>query len=432
MPASAGICLNLGVLKLSNVCKTYSAGGRKSDAGVAQPALSRVDLEVTEGEFLTVLGPSGCGKTTLLRSIAGFETPDSGLIRIGERNVADNGHILVSPSARGIGFVPQEGALFPHLNVAKNVGFGLRHLSRADRRQRVTEVLSVVGLEHLATRRPHEISGGQQQRVALARAIAPGPRVLLLDEPFSSLDAYLRSSLREEVRRIIKELGITAILVTHDQEEALSLGDRVAAMRSGRIVQVSDPRDIYYRPEDLELASFLGEAVVVDGRLDEDPAGAATVSCEFGSLTVNDPTDRVADHGRRPADPRCRVMIRPEQIRVVKSGADDGITAAAGRGTYGVLCDQSFYGHDSRLVFDIPALDARVAIRALGDSGLRKGDRVPLTVDERVGVYSPAGDILSASGTAASGTTAPGTAAPGTTASGTTASDGAALTPTAM
>jgi iron(III) transport system ATP-binding protein len=349
------------VLDVRNLAKTYTK--RRASGTVA---LDGLDLRVAEGELVTVLGPSGCGKTTLLRVIAGFEVPDSGTVDVAGRRVA--GDRFVPAHERGIGLVPQDGALFPHLSVAQNVGFGLTGLRRADRRTRVEEALALVGLEGFATRRPHELSGGQQQRVALARAIAPGPRIVLLDEPFSALDEYLRETLRAEVRALLERLGTTTVMVTHDQEEALSMGDRVAVMREGRIVQADEPRQTYYQPADLELARFLGDAVVVTG----DIRAGAEVSCVFGVLPVADA------HGSQG---RCDVLIRPENLRV-RARTEPGVP--------GIVRDQTFYGHDGLLHVDVPELGRQVRVRVIGDHPYRVGDEVHLVAEHPVCTYPPA------------------------------------------
>mgnify|MGYP000678055570 CR=1 FL=1 len=222
-------------------------------------AVAGVDLDVAPGEFLTLLGPSGCGKSTLLRLIAGFEDPDRGTIRLFGDDVAGDGRTM-PPEQRGVGLVFQQLALFPHLDVAGNVGYGLRRLGRHERKARVAELLELVDLADSGRRYPDQLSGGQAQRVALARALAPAPRVVLLDEPFSSLDTTLRASLRTEVRSILRTAGVTAVLVTHDQDEALSLGDRVGVMFDGRIVRHGAPRDVYVEPGSAEVASFVGDA----------------------------------------------------------------------------------------------------------------------------------------------------------------------------
>jgi len=208
-------------------------------------AVRDASLDVAGGEILALLGPSGCGKTTLLRTIAGFERPDAGTIEVGGRVVA--GAAWAPPEARGVGMVFQDYALFPHLTVAENVGFGL---ARRDRATRVPALLALVDLCGLGARYPHELSGGQQQRVALARALAPAPRVVLLDEPWSNVDPQLRAELRAEVSAVLRPLHVTAILVTHDREEAFSVADRIALMRDGSIVQVGTPEELYFAPVD--------------------------------------------------------------------------------------------------------------------------------------------------------------------------------------
>jgi iron(III) transport system ATP-binding protein len=231
------------------------------------PVLAGVNLSVPAGSLVAVLGLSGCGKTTLLRAIAGFERVQRGRIALGTHTRDDGHRIYVAPERRGIGYVPQEGALFPNLNVQANIAFGL---SRAQRRTDVVqELLELVGLVPLARRYPHQLSGGEQQRVALARALARRPEVLLLDEPFSSLDASLRSTVREEVSALLRKQGATTVLVTHDQEEALSLADSVAVLRDGTIVQQGTPAELYSTPVDASLASFLGAANLVEARFED-------------------------------------------------------------------------------------------------------------------------------------------------------------------
>ncbi len=228
-----------------------------------QAVLEGVDLDVPEGSLTAILGPSGSGKTTLLRIIAGFERADAGSVTLGDRVVDDGRARFVPIEQRGIGYVPQEGALFPHLSVGKNVAFGLDRSVR--RSGKVSELLEMVGLGGLAKRFPHQLSGGQRQRVALARALAIEPGLVLLDEPFSSLDASLRSSVRADVQDVLRRAGTTAILVTHDQDEALSISDHVAIIRKGCIGQIDSPHDLYAHPADPELAAFLGEGNLLDG-----------------------------------------------------------------------------------------------------------------------------------------------------------------------
>ncbi|MFW3169594.1 ABC transporter ATP-binding protein [Geodermatophilus sp. CPCC 206100] len=296
----------------------------------ATPVLTGVDLHVPEAGFTALLGPSGCGKTTLLRLIAGFDDPDSGAIEVGGRLVAGPGR-SVPARRRSIGFVPQEGGLFPHLTVAGNVAFGLPRRLRRDT-TRVGGLLALVGLDPaLAQRSPHQLSGGQQQRVALARALAPEPSLVLLDEPFSSLDASLREETRQAVAEALAATGATAVLVTHDQAEALSMADQVAVLRGGRLVQLADPRTLYRSPRDLDVAMFVGESVV----LDADVRGGAAHSV-LGVLPLERPCP----------DGPARVLLRPEQLRLGLPGGD-GPTAR--------VRAVDFFGHDARVRLELPS-----------------------------------------------------------------------------
>jgi iron(III) transport system ATP-binding protein len=229
-----------------------------------QEVLSKLNLEANKGELTAVLGSSGAGKSTLLRLIAGFESPSSGEIFI-DSNLVSSSTDVTAPEKRGVGIVPQDSALFSHLTVSQNIGFGLPKGSEA----RVKELLDLIGMSDYADRKPASLSGGQAQRVALARALAPRPKLILLDEPFSALDAELRVRLREDVRKVLRAENATAILVTHDQEEALSLADKVAILRDGKIIQSGSPTEIYNAPVDLGIATFLGDSVLVDGRVED-------------------------------------------------------------------------------------------------------------------------------------------------------------------
>jgi len=281
-------------------------------------AVAGVDLELGEGELVAVLGPSGCGKTTLLRLIAGFEAPDAGTITVGGEVVAGAG-AWVPPERRRIGMVFQDYALFPHLRVGANVAFGLARRGREERERLTRRTLELVGLQHKADRYPHELSGGERQRVALARALAPEPEVVLLDEPFSNLDATLRGGLRREVELILREAGTTALLVTHDQEEALTLGDRLAVMRAGRLVQLGRPEDVYARPASRWAAEFVGDVNVLAGQ-----AHGLDVQTEIGVFDLI-----------RPASGDVHVAIRPEQLELL---AEDRANAE--------VVDREFRGHD--------------------------------------------------------------------------------------
>ena len=265
---------------------------RRFDSADA-PAVRNVSLSVGRDEVLALLGPSGCGKTTTLRMIAGFEQPDAGSIRLRGRDITH-----LPPEQRGIGFVFQDYALFPHLTVLDNVRFGLRGMTRSQAKARAAEMLALVGLEAFARRRPHELSGGQQQRVALARTLAVAPPLVLLDEPFSNLDAAMRVETRQEVRRLLRKTGSAAILVTHDQEEALALADRIAVMDGGRVTQIGTPDDIYRNPATVFVASFIGRSNIVTGT-----ANGMDAETSFGRLPLS-----------RAANGSVTLAVRPEQI----------------------------------------------------------------------------------------------------------------------
>jgi iron(III) transport system ATP-binding protein len=306
------------------------------------PVLTGLDLDVPAGSFTAILGPSGSGKTTLLRLLAGFERADAGAIVIGDRVVDGPGAGYVPPEHRQIGYVPQEGALFPHLSVAANVGFGLP--ARQRRGPRTDELLTAVGLTGLGGRYPHQLSGGQQQRVALARALAIRPEVVLLDEPFASLDAHMRASVRTDVQRICRASGTTAILVTHDQDEALSMADRIAVLRDGTIVQYAAPQDLYTRPADPALARFVGDANLLDGELvgasaaDADRAGA--VDTILGRLPLELASPLAATGGP------VTVLVRPEQLEILP-GDPAGADGAAPDWLAGHVVACEYYGHDA-------------------------------------------------------------------------------------
>ena len=313
-------------------------------------AVDGVDLRLEHGGFLAVLGPSGSGKTTLLRMIAGFERPDAGSVRIAGRTVAAPG-AWVEPEARRIGMVFQQGALFPHLTVAGNVAFG------ATRSQRVGECLELVGLTARASGYPHELSGGERQRVALARALAADPEVVLLDEPFSALDAGLRERLREEVAAILRAAGTSTLLVTHDQSEALSLADTVAVLRDGRLEQVGTPEEVYERPRSHWVANFLGEADVVPGT-----ARDGFAECELGRFAVAAELTGAVE-----------LVIRPESVAIGHRPARDADASA-------LVVGRSFYGHDQLVELELPS-GRRLRSRRLGFPAWHPGDRVRVWLD---------------------------------------------------
>ncbi|GAA2523016.1 ABC transporter ATP-binding protein [Pilimelia columellifera] len=325
---------------------------RKSYGPVS--ALTGVDLRAPEGSLTAVLGPSGCGKTTLLRCVAGFERVDAGAITVADRTVAGPG-THVPPHRRRVAVVPQEGALFPHLSVAANVAYGLDRPAR--RSGRVEEVLALVGLAGYGARMPHQLSGGQQQRVAVARALAPRPPLVLLDEPFSALDAALRGGLRRDVREALRADGATGILVTHDQGEALSMADQVAVMRAGVIVQAGAPAAVYRDPVDAWVANFLGEAVLLPATVAGNAAQSALGPLALAAATT--------------AGGHVTVLVRPEQIRLDRPGAT---------GVPGVVLRQDFHGHDALVVIGL-ADDVTVTARVLDAvPAVAIGDRVSLTV----------------------------------------------------
>jgi len=278
--------------------------------------LRGVSFDAPVGSVTAVLGPSGQGKTTLLRLIAGFEKVDDGTIEI-DGDLVGSSTVHVRPDRRGIGIVPQEGALFPHLDVAANIGFGLTRGSS----NRVQEMLHLVGLDGMGRRRPAEISGGQQQRVALARALAPSPHLVLLDEPFSALDAGLRAGIRDEVIGILRRTGTTTLLVTHDQEEAMSIADHVVVLLGGVVAQQGSPADIYDHPSSVEVARFIGDANLLAAR-----ATGGRVEHVFGEQTCD------------VADGEVTVLVRPEQLAVTSNG-----------GRRGVVERRAYYGHDGTL-----------------------------------------------------------------------------------
>lgn len=317
-------------------------------------AVRDFSAQIHAGEFVTLLGPSGCGKTSTLRLLAGFERPDSGSIRIGAQVVADT-TLFVPPEKRQIGMVFQDYALFPHLNVIDNIAFGLSSAKR-DRQKRAKEMLALVGLEALGKRMPYELSGGQQQRVALARALAPQPEIMLLDEPFSNLDSALRVQVRDDVRAILRQAGTTTIFVTHDQEEALSLSDRVAVIFDGELHQFGTPFELYTRPSSRQVAAFVGETNFIRAQADGTVAHSI-----LGTSRLLVPRQGTVD-----------LLVRPDMVTLLPT--DQGVAAT-------VLWSE-YYGHAQRIglrLSDGTQLIARTGTQIL----YRIGQAV------RISVYAP-------------------------------------------
>lgn len=327
-------------------------------------AADRVSFRVEAGALAALVGPSGCGKTSVLRAIAGFETPAAGEVWIADEMLSGPGRFL-PPEKRRVGMLFQQGALFPHLTVIENVAFGLRPRDEAKAR----EALALVGLDGLANRWPHELSGGQQQRAALARALAPRPRLILFDEPFAALDVQLRERLRDEVRAVLRATNMTAVLVTHDQEEALSIADEISVMKDGRILQTGAPRAIYEEPASEAVARLIGDANLIEARIVD-----GRVETPFGSLRVD------------AGDGRCVVRIPPESLCL----------AGDSRGASGTLATSHFYGHD--VVDEIAVGEASIRVRLAATSGAA-GARVRLALKPaRFRIFLSDGTAITAQG----------------------------------
>lgn len=351
------------VIELTSVTKRYGN----------TVAVNDVSLAINPGEVLALLGPSGCGKTTLLRSIAGFERPDAGTISIRGR-VVSSPEKFVPPERRQIGFVFQDYALFPHLSVERNVGFGLRKMSRAQRSDRVTQMLQLVGLGDQDVKFPHQLSGGQQQRVALARALAPDPDVVLMDEPFSNLDAGLRRQVREDLRDILEKAKATAVFVTHDQEEALNLGARVAIMKSGELLEIGPARDVYLNPKSMQAAEIVGRVNVLEGE-----SVGISVKCALGHLPLSRPC--------RTNGP-VQILLRPEAIKVAPWYPND----RSRKPTLGTVEDLQFHGNHQHLCVRLPE-GGSIRVRVGPEQVFQEGEKVSLTVPEPViGFESPVAD----------------------------------------
>lgn len=331
-------------------------------------AIDEVTLDVPAGESLALLGPSGCGKTTLLRLIAGFERPDAGSVTIRGRTVVAPG-LWIPPDQRRVGFVFQDYALFPHMSVAANVGFGLS--DRSTRKARVAEMLELVGLAHHAANMPHRLSGGEQQRVAVARALAPAPDVVLLDEPFSNLDAALRTKVRGELVEILSKAGATSVFVTHDHEEALSVGSRIAVMERGKVVEVSTPRDIYLNPQTPTAARSVGPASMLRGR-----AEGGVAICDLGRLPL----------GRPCTMGDVEILIRPESIRLSPIAHGAELPSENGSAPHGEVVDLKFHGTFQAVAVRLK--EGQILRARIGPgSRLSLGDRVAIEITDPVIAY---------------------------------------------
>ncbi|WIG94801.1 ABC transporter ATP-binding protein [Myxococcus sp. SDU36] len=350
------------LLSLDDVTLRYASSGTAAVDGLS--------LAVEPGEVLALLGPSGCGKTTTLRLVAGFERPSGGTVTLERRTLAGSG-AFVPPEQRSVGMVFQDYALFPHLSVVENVAFGLTAMPRQEARARASHMLKLFGLEGFESRMPHALSGGQQQRVALARALAPGPRVLLLDEPFSSLDSALRASTRMEVRRALKSLGATVMLVTHDQQEAMAFADRLAVMRAGKVEQVGTPEAVYATPRTAFVAYFLGGTNLLPGVGFGN--GARTL---LGILPVTG----------APAKGNVLLSLRPEAMRLVPD--TDGV--ALGGALRAEVLTREFQGPAAE--FTVACNGLELTVRGAPDLPLRAGDRARLEVVGRAMVLEDTPD----------------------------------------
>ncbi|WP_075218141.1 ABC transporter ATP-binding protein [Mongoliimonas terrestris] len=351
-------------IAIENVSKIFGSG----DAKVA--AVDGVHISIRKNEFFTLLGPSGCGKTTLLRLIAGFEFPTSGHILLDGTDVSDT-----PPFRRPINTVFQNYALFPHMTVEENIGFGLKMLDRpkAEVAARVAAMLRLVRMEALAGRRTNQISGGQQQRVALARALAPAPKVLLLDEPLSALDYKLRKEMQIELKRLQAETGITFIFVTHDQEEALTMSDRIAVMAAGKVLQVGTPREIYDAPANRFVADFIGESNILAGTVEAVAGGVASVRLAAGGRM-----EAVAPDGASTGP--ASLLVRPEHARLAAAA---GAPAGA---LVGTLADAVYFGTDTHFhvrLADGTDFTVRQQNRPAGEAAFAVGEAVAVVVEPR-------------------------------------------------
>ncbi|MCC6969850.1 MAG: ABC transporter ATP-binding protein [Phycisphaerales bacterium] len=336
-------------ITLTNVVKDYPAA-----KGPATRVIDHVDLSINPGELFFLLGPSGCGKTTILRMIAGFIEPTDGRVRFGDRDVTD-----LPANQRNTGMVFQSYALWPHLTVAENVAFGLRvrKTPTSEVTERIGSALDAVKMRSFSDRKPNQLSGGQQQRVALARALVIRPDVLLLDEPLSNLDAKLRHELRDEIRRLCRQFEMTTICVTHDREEAMAIGDRIAVLDKGRVAQVGPPAEVYSRPSSRFVAEFLGEANFVSASAVSAPDGGSMADSSLGTLP-----------SAGAVGPSVTAVLRPEQIRLTREG-----------GLQAEITNLSFVGHHTR--YSLRTGELSIVSLQAGSPAFRIGDRVCISVD---------------------------------------------------
>lgn len=354
---SARLCetLIMTLIRLKNVNKNYGQ----------TRAVIDLDLTIPKSAIAVLLGRSGCGKTTMLRLIAGLEKPDSGEIWIGEKQVS-GGRAWVSATERKIGMVFQDYALFPHLTVGQNIKFGIPKMKGGEQKKRIAELLDLVGLIGMEKRYPHQLSGGQQQRVALARALAPAPHVLLLDEPFSNLDASLRQTMREEVRTILHETGVTTVFVTHDQEEALRLADELVVMEEGHVLQHGAPEDVYRYPSSLSVAKFLVKAEFLRGE-----AKNGVVETALGRLSLHN----------RDVVGTVDVVLPPEVVTLTPETIDSNGTAT--------VEDVSYFGFHQLVTVRLDRDNHKtVQARTWSHANINVGDRVTVGVDTAVVAFS--------------------------------------------
>jgi len=336
------------LLKLDSVTKSFDPN--------KEPVIQNISFSVDQGELITILGPSGCGKTTILRTIAGFEIPDSGDIYLAGQHLSGDG-VFVPPHQRGVGMVFQNYALFPHLTVEKNILFPVKN--KDDRKRILTEIIKQTNLSGLEKRFPSQLSGGQQQRVALGRALAQKPVIILLDEPFSNLDAKLRLSLRDELRDLIKQTGLSAIFITHDQNDALAISDKIIVLNEGRIEQIGTPREIYFEPQNEFVGNFIGEANIIDGTI----INCNFVESELGTIKVKN---------SQPEGKPVRLLIRPQNIII---SGDTGVRARVNT--------ISFAGIYSKVkLFTIEKPKVQITVYAEADANLAAGQEVLVWVND--------------------------------------------------